>query len=207
MRRFRFTLIAICAVLIYLGSSDLFLWFNNQAPRSISIQQLEQLGPPQEWLHVTGGFQDLDRAISTSGSVEMEALLVPLLSAPGQAQIRVLVETRSPYLLQLFQEYHFLTDTVPEKRAFREEYAEVFTGQREVTGMLVSGLIASGNQQKLMKLATQTGLEIADDVVLLSEGKQPGKWRGVFFTVVGILGLIKVLMRKKEISPVPEDPT
>ena len=207
MRRFRFTLIAVCAVLIYLGSSDLLLWFNNQTPRSISIQQLEQLGPPQEWLHVTGGFQDLDRAISTSGTVEMEALLVPLLSAPGQARIRVLVETRAPYLLQLFQEFHFLTDTVPEKRAFREEHAEVFTGQRDITGMLVSGLIASGNQQKLMKLSTQTGLDIADDVVFLSEGKQPGKWRGIFFTVVGVLGLIKVLTRKKEIAPVPGDPT
>ena len=203
MRRFRFTLIAVCAVLIYLGYSDLLLWFNNQAPRSISIHQLEQLGPPQEWLNVTGGFQDLDRAISTSGSVEMEALLVPLLSAPGQDRIHVLVETRSPYLLQLFQEYHFLTDTVPEKRAYREEHAEVFTGQRDITGMLVSGLIASGNQQKLMKLATQTGLDIAENVVFLSEGKQPGKWRGVFFAVVGVLGLFKVLMRKKEIVPVP----
>jgi hypothetical protein len=35
-------------------------------------------------------------------------------------------------------------------------------------------------------------------VIFLSEDKVPGKWRGVFFTVVGLLGLFKVLIRKDE---------
>ena len=62
--------------------------------------------------------------------------------------------------------------------------------------MLVAGLIVRGNQQKLIKLAKETNLNIADDVIFLSEGKEPGKWRGVFFTVMGILGFIKVLLSK-----------
>jgi hypothetical protein len=33
MRRFRYTLIAVCLVLLFLGSNDLLLWFNNQVPR------------------------------------------------------------------------------------------------------------------------------------------------------------------------------
>ena len=37
MKRFRFTLIAVCLVLLYLGVNDLLLWFNNQSPRSINI--------------------------------------------------------------------------------------------------------------------------------------------------------------------------
>lgn len=205
MNRFRFTLIAVCLVLLYLGISDLVLWFNNQSPQPVAIRQLESGHVPQEWLSVSGGYQDLDRGISTSGSLELEALLIPLMAHPDQERIHVMVETRDPELLQLFKDYHFFTDTVPEKKAFRETHATAFTGQREVTGMLVAGLIASGNQQKLLKLAQQTGLDIADDVIFLSEGKTPGRWRGVFFTVVGLLGFIRVVTRKK--SVVQQDQT
>lgn len=198
MRRFRYTLIAVCLVLLFLGVTDLILWFNNQTPQAVTVETLEQTGAPREWLSVKGGYQDLDRGVSTSGSLEMEALLVPLLAHPDQEQIRIMVETRNPHLLKLFQDYHFLTDTIPDKQRFRREHSDEFKGQREVTGMLVSGVIARGNQQKLLKLAKQTGLNIADDVIFLSEGKEPEKWRGVFFTVVGLLGLFRVLTRKKQ---------
>ena len=201
MRRFRYTLIAVCLVLLFLGVSDLILWFGNQTPQPVSIDELEQTGAPREWLQVTAGYQDLDRAISTSGSLELEALLVPLVTHPDQEQIRVMVETRDPHQLKLFQDYHFFSDTIPEKQEFRRKHGAEFKGQREITGMLVAGLIARGNQQKLLDLAKQTGLDIADEVIFLSEGKEPGKWRGVFFTVVGLLGLFKVLSRKKEVSP------
>lgn len=62
--------------------------------------------------------------------------------------------------------------------------------------MLIAGLIIRGNQQKLMTLAKQTVLDVADDVIFLSEGKEPGKWRGVIFSLVGLIGLFKVLSRK-----------
>jgi hypothetical protein len=205
MKRFRFTLIAICLVLLYLGGNDLLLWFGNRSPRPVSISQLEISGAPQEWLTVEAGYLDLDRAISTSGSVELEALLVPLVVQPGQERIRVLVETRDPELLQLFAQYHFFMDTLPQKRAFRLEHAATFEGQRNITGMLVAGLIVRGNQQKLMKLAHQTDLDIADNVIFLSEGKEPGKWRGVFFAAVGLLGLFKVLTRRGERHPLAPD--
>ena len=200
MRRFRYTLIAVCLVLLILGVSDLVLWFNNQAPQAVTINELIQNGAPGEWMRVTDGYQDLDRAISTSGSVEMEALLIPLVNHPDQEQISIMVETRNPHLLQLFHDYHFFTDTIPEKRAFRSEHDDEFKGKRDITGMLVAGLIARGNQQKLLKLAKETDLNIADDVILLSDGKEPGKWRGVFFTVVGLLGLFKAFTRKKEVA-------
>ncbi|MDH3453749.1 MAG: hypothetical protein OEL80_01285 [Desulfuromonadales bacterium] len=198
MRRFRFTLIAVCLMLLFLGVSDLNLWFNNQTPQTVTVETLAQTGAPQEWLQVTAGYQDLDRAISTSGSLEMEALLVPLVTHPDQQQIRIMVETRNPHLLELFRDYHFLTDTIPDKQSFRREHGDEFKGQRDITGMLVAGLIARGNQHKLLKLAQETGLDIAGDVIFLSEGKEPERWRGVFFTVVGLLGLFKVLTHKQQ---------
>jgi hypothetical protein len=204
MRRFRYTLIAVCLVLLFLGVSDLILWFNNQAPQPVTIETLEQTGAPGEWLEVTAGYQDLDRAISTSGSLEMEALLVPLVLHPDQEQIHVMVETRDPHQLKLFQDYHFFTDTLPEKKEFRRKHGADFKGQRDITGMLVAGLIARGNRQKLIDLAKETDLNIADDVIFLSEGKEPGQLRGVFFTLIGLLGLFKVFTHKKAVTPTPE---
>lgn len=198
MRRFRYTLIAVCLLLLFLGGSDLLLWYDNRAPEPISIEVLEQTGAPREWLRVTSGYQDLDRAISTSGSVDMEALLVPLIASPDQKQIKILVETRNPHLLQIFQDYHFFTDSLPQKQEFHRQHDTEFKGQREVTGMLVAGLIARGNQQNLLKLAKQTDLDVADDVIFLSEGKEPDQWRGIFFTVIGLLGLIKVITHKQK---------
>ncbi len=192
MRRFRFTLIAICLVLLLLGGRDLYLWIKNPTPQPVDIKLIETAGAPKEWLSVTGGYQDLDRAISTSGTIEMEALLVPLLGEPDQEEIKLLIETRDPQLLALFHEYYFFTDTVPEKKAFREKHANAFSSQRAVTGMLVSGLIAKGNRQKLLKLAKETGLKVTDDVIFLSEGKEPARWRGVFFVAVAISGLARV---------------
>lgn len=198
MRRFRYTLIAICLLLLFLGGGDLVLWFNNRTPQAVAIADLEQSGAPREWLHVTGGFQDLDRAISTSGSVEVEALLIPLVATPDQGPIRVLVETRNPQLLRIFQDYHFLTDTLPQKQEFRRRYGTEFKGRRDVTGMLVGGLIAHGNRQKLLELARQTNLDVTEDVIFLSEGKEPEKWRGIFFCLVGLLGVLKVVLHKRQ---------
>ena len=78
MKRFRFTLTAICLVLLWLGWTDVSLFLRNRAPLTITEAELVKNGPPREWLHITGGYQDLLMGISTSGSVELDAFLVPL---------------------------------------------------------------------------------------------------------------------------------
>ena len=78
MKRFRFTLLAICLLLLWLGWNDLSLLLRNPKPQTIGLEELVRTGPPRDWLHVTGGYQDLTEAISTSGSVDLDAFLVPL---------------------------------------------------------------------------------------------------------------------------------
>jgi len=204
MNRFRFTLLAVSAVLMLLGGNDLYVWVNNLEPQRVSIEQLEKQGPPRSWLHVTGGYQDLHSAISTSGTIELEALLVPLKHSSQQKTITVLIETRAPHLLDLFKQYHFFTDTLPEKKAFMVKHGAEFSSQRDITGMLVSGLISRGNQQKLLQLAKETNLQLADNVIFLSEGKEPARWRGVFFALVGLFGIVRFVFIKRskpEVAP------
>jgi hypothetical protein len=170
----------------------------NPTPAAASIGELEKGNVPREWLHVSGGHQNLLEAISTSGSVELDAFLIPLKSSPQEESFHVLVETRNPRILELLSTYHFQLESAEAKENYLKEHAAEFQGQREVTGMVVSGLIASGNRDKLMKLAREVGMQVPPDVLFLSEGKEPGRWRGFFFLGVGLLGLIKVLMLWKK---------
>jgi len=192
MKRFRFTLTAICLVLIWLGWTDVSLFLRNRTPHSLSAAELIQNGPPREWLHVTGGYMDLPEGISTSGTLELEAFLIPLRLSPGVQPIDILVETRDPQIIQLLQDYYFKFDSMVEQQAYLEAHADEFLGRRDITGMLVGGLVASGNKDKLLKLAREEGLDINENIIFLSEGKEPARIRGFFFLGLGLLGLLKV---------------
>lgn len=199
MIKFRVTFLAISGILLFLGVSDLNLWWHNRAPTPASTATLINQGPPAEWLKVSDGYFDIDRAISTTGTIELEALLVPLLATPNQDEIRILVETRHPRTLELVSGYHFLPETEEEQIAFRKANEAEFMTQRAFDGMLVSGLIAKGNRTKLLDLARETGLTIDDNVIFISEGKIPQLWRGLFFTIIALLTILKVFWPKKNI--------
>ncbi len=191
MKRFRFTLLAVCLLLLWLGGTDLLTLFRNSEPLTISLAELEGSEPPRDWLHLTGGYQDLEEAISTSGSVELEAFLVPLKSAPDRADFRVLVETRNPRVMELLRTYYFQLDSEAAQRQFQDQHRDEFFGPRDVTGMVVTGLVASGNRDKLMKLAQDTGLQVPENVIFLSEGKEPARWRGFIFVALALAGLVR----------------
>jgi hypothetical protein len=194
MNRFRFTLLALCLVLLFLGFTDLQLFFNNPEPAVVSISELEREGAPREWLSIEGGYWNLEQAISTTGSIELEAFLIPLRSSQdADAEIRVIVESRDPQILQLLKTDAFSFDTLEERDAFRKENRDLFFGQHDVTGMLIGGLIESGNRDKLLELARELQMPINDDVILLSQGTQPEKFRGFFFVVIAILGTLKFI--------------
>jgi len=104
----------------------------------------------------------------------------------------VWIETRHPDDLQLFTTYHFKMDSALEKERFLAENAAAFTPQRPVTGMLITGLIASGNLEKLRTLIPDKG-----EILFLSEGQTPSPLRGGFYLLTGLAGLIMTIRRWK----------
>jgi len=192
LRRFRFTLLAVCLFLVFLGVVDLRLRLANPAPAPVTIVDLETAGLPREWLQIQGGILNLEDAISTSGTVELDALLVPLTADSAQTRYHVLVETRDPGLIKLFLTYNFQLDTLPEKERYLAEHKAEFHPHRTIEGMLITGWIASGNRDKLFKLAGSVGMDIAPEVIFVSEGKVPGKWRGIFYLAAGLFGLGRI---------------
>jgi len=197
MKRYRFTLLAVCLVLLYLGWTDVTVFFRNPAPLTTTAQELVKAGNSREWLHVTDGYLNLEEAISMSGTIELDALLVPLTASPDETTYSVLVETRDPKLLEHFKTYNFMTESVVERERYLKEHYGEFHAQRSVTGMKVGGLIASGNRDKLLELAKETGMNVSNNVLFLSEGKEPASIRGFLFLGLAVLGLFKIVTRWK----------
>jgi len=197
MQRFRFTILALCLLLLFLGVSDLKTLLQNPEPHRVGIADLDQGEPPGEWLTIEGGLLDVSEAINMSGSIEIDAFLIPLKKNRDDQQPRVIVETRDPNIVATLTNYWFKLDSESAQQEYLAQHPERFYLQKPVTGMLAGGLVASGNRDNLMSLAKELGMSVPDDVIFISEGKTPVRWRGYFFTAIGLFGSIQVLRRKK----------
>jgi hypothetical protein len=198
MNRFRFTLLAVCLVLLYLGQADLRVFFANTEPFETPITELDPSQPPQEWMKITGGVLDLAEAISTSGTLEVDALLVPLVADPQQDGFHVLVETHDQDMVDTFTTYYFNLDTYKEQQEFLEQNQDKFFIERPVVGMLQGSLVASSNQDRLRELAEAGGLHLEGEVLFLSEGKEPPRIRGFLFIALALLGFWKFATMTKK---------
>ncbi len=193
MNRFRVTLIAICLVLVWLAYNDISLLLRNPEPLVISINELETLDrPPREWLTVTGGYPDYLQGINMTGSTDIEAFLVPLTSSAVSTSYKVWFETRDPEILAALSTYYFLLDTETQRQEFLEKNTRIFSSEKTLTGMTAAELVANSNQKKLVSLLMQMGIEPAATPIFISEAKEPVIWRGLFFALIAVAGLIKL---------------
>jgi len=204
MKRFRVTLLAVCLLLAWLGYNDLSLLIRNREPQQLSITALETQGPAQEWLQISGGYQDLMQAINMSGTMEIDSFLVPLKRSADTPDISAWFETRDPQIVELLKTYYFKLDTDLAREKFLQENQEFIHGQRDVQGMTADNLVADSNREKLKELLQGMNLEVSDNVVFISEGKEPTALRGFFFAAVAIIGLIKLGMGFRSSNNVPK---
>lgn len=194
MKRFRITLLAICLILAWLGYSDISLMLRNRQPLEITLEQLEKTGAPREWLTVTGGTQDLLQAINMSGSMEIDAFLVPLKSAPDSPEAKVWFETRDPKTIEVLKTYYFILDSDAGRARFVADNQELFRGRRPLTGMTADSLVADSNRHKLSKLLQEMNIPVSDQTLFISEGKEPVRWRGLFFAAIAAIGIAKIFI-------------
>lgn len=194
MKRFRATIIAICLVLSWLGYADLNILLRNPEPLDISITELETTGTSREWLRVNQGYQDLQQAINMSGTMEIDSFLVPLKHSKDTSDIIVWFETRDPEIIMALKTYYFMLETDEEQQLFLQENQQLFFAERQLTGMKVGDLVADSNKQKLAKLLQEMNIPVAENTIFISEGTQPVVWRGIFFSGIALIGLIKVLL-------------
>ncbi len=198
--KFRYTLVVVCLMLVWLGAADLLFYLRNPAPVTIDVGQLHQGPLPADWLRIEGGVLDLREAISTSGGLEVEALLVPVLSEPPAqgartvGALRLLLETRDPELIHHFKVYHFVLEDDAARAAYLEEHRNIFHSRTPRTGLVSSGARAQSNRRNLMKLAQEVGVRVDEDVIFFSEGGTPKFWGGALLLALGVAGLVRLLL-------------
>ncbi|MBI5549469.1 MAG: hypothetical protein HY901_36750 [Deltaproteobacteria bacterium] len=197
----RWTLAAVCLVLLVLGGSDVAVWARNQQPHRVALAELERGSAPAAWLHIEGGRFDLAEAISTSGTVELEALLVPLTANRAGGPVRVLVETRDPKALELFGRLHLGLDTPAEREEFLRAKEGELRAVRDVTGMVLTGLTARANRDALLGLAREAGFQVSPQALFIIEGKEPQPVRGFAFLLLGALGVAKLVADRFRKAP------
>lgn len=205
MKRFRITLLVVCLTLGWLGFTDLSLYLRNPEPQAINIEELARQGAPREWLKIEGGYRDLLQGINMSGTVEITSFLVPLKPSETSEDLQIWFETRDPQILNALKTYYFELDTEIARAEFLKENQSLFSGQYDLQGMTVSSLIADSNASKLRELLTTMNIPISEQVIFISEGKKPSSGRGIFFAVMALLGLGKLLFDlckkpKKEVA-------
>jgi hypothetical protein len=197
MKRFRVTLLVFCLLLGWLGYTDLSLLLRNRTPQQLSFSELESRGATQEWISVSGGYQDLNQAINMSGTMEIDSFLIPLKRSASSPDNSIWFETRDPQIVELLKTYYFNLDTDEQRQHFLAENSEFFTAQRNVSGMTADNLIADSNSSKLRDLLQEMQLPVAENVIFISEGKQPAALRGFFFAAMAGIGLLKLLFDLK----------
>jgi len=203
MKRFRFTFLAICLLLTWLGSNDLILQLRNSEPLSINLAQLPAGELPQEWLTLTGGNLDLLQGINMSGTIEIDSFLIPLTLEEGDKNPRVWVETRDPALIDRLTTYYFKLDSDKDRETYLAQNRPAFFPAKDVTGMTADNLIADANRSKLIELLGTMGVEATPDVIFLSEGKEPNRYRGPLFIVLSLIGLLKFVFWQRKPADQP----
>lgn len=194
MKRFRVTLLAVCLLLGWLGFNDLSLLVRNSEPQQLSVIDLETRGPDREWLKISGGYQDLLQAINMSGTMEIDSFLVPLKRSADSSEIGVWFETREPQIVELLKTYYFKLNTDAERQKFVQENHDFIYARRDVQGMTADNLIAESNRDKLKELLQGMNMSVPENVIFISEGKEPVALRGIFFAVVALIGAIKLIL-------------
>ena len=201
MKRFRITILAVCLILAWLGFKDVSLMLRNQEPLSITIAELEANGAPQEWLSISGGVQDLLQGINMTGTMDIDSFLVPLKQDAGSPTMKIWFETRDPEIIAALKTYYFTLNEEKERATFVAKHGHLFMAPKNLTGMTADNLVANSNRNKLTKLLEEMNIPVSDDTIFISEGKEPARWRGIFFSVVAVIGLIKIFSsfaRQKE---------
>ncbi len=204
MNRYRVTVLVICAILLVLAVGDFYTLKRNSEPQVIAWDmKTGGLDPDREWVTITGGTLMLEEAVSNSGELEIDALVVPLVRDIDEKKFHVLVETRDPKLVEAFTKYHLGLDSDAEKAEFLEQNIDTFRMQKTIKGMVVvgafGGLMPNRDQETMREVAKATNMDLAEDVVFIHEGNEPASpFRAIFFLVMAIAGVIKVIIISRQ---------
>ncbi|QJE97801.1 hypothetical protein [Luteolibacter luteus] len=202
----------ISVVLVVGGAQGFYTVFSNRKPVEVSIQDFLKQVPDAKWIKVTGGQLDTIHAVYNAGITqksEAREIYVPVV-APGSDSssepIKLLLLTKDPQLVKFINDGNKLDESLSEEQAleFMLKNVDKLRPARDVQGLVQFGI--DSNDKRRRKIA-DLYKNLADDAVILEDGKKPDIAQASFFLFGGLaLGGVLALRSFKKSSPPPLPP-
>jgi hypothetical protein len=197
----------VSIALIIGGGQSVYTGLKNRKATAIGIDALIASKPAAEWLRVQGGVLDTMNSAypSAFGVGEATSMYLPLVP-PGtdssEATIHVLVLTKDPQLLEFTNQARKFDEPTSPKGAAKEfllKNLDKLHVARTVEGLVQFGIDANDKQtRKIRKLYSN----LADDAIILEEGKTPSTGTGFGMLAAGlVLGGVLVASGRRKQSP------
>ncbi len=174
MLRLKLLIAGVTLALIGYGAVEILECLRFSHVQTLTYEQFVQKRPQEGCYNITGGRIDAADTLQSQGSTSHEQrYYVPLLSAKQQeSSCYVMVETTDETLL------------ASQPKANADGITSVANVvKHDVEGMLITGVHADS---ELRRKIAQTGL-VANDYVILEEGRHPSLLKGLGILALGIL--------------------
>lgn len=197
----------IAIALIIGGGQSAYTGLKNRKVTEIAIDKLISSKPKEDWLNISGGVLDTLNSVYPTGrfgAKKATSLYVPLVP-PGtdssKSQIHVLVLTKDPGLLDFTNQMQQMENSnvnETDATAFLIRNADRLHIKRPVMGLAQFGIEA--NDKKTRKVR-ELYSNLADDVIILEEGKKPDTFLGLGMLIGGLI--MAGLLVKSWLRPAP----
>mgnify|MGYP000480610768 CR=1 FL=1 len=175
--------------LLAIGGQKLFTGISNRKQVELTIEELIKEKPEGKWLKVTGGHLEIfNSAYTESFGGSSRELYVPLVTGESDdGPIHLLFRTTDPEIMALGGELEQL-ESLDESEALLKlsELAASLRPQRDVEGLVQFGLESGKDEDKVKDLFRG---ELADDCLILEDGKKPSVGLGAMMSLGGVVVL------------------
>jgi hypothetical protein len=174
--------------LLWSGGQGLYTALKNREPFQVACQNYGDVKPSREWVALTGCSLSLMEASYIESGGTVEELFIP---ARGEGQeegapIHVLVATKDPDLLAAANQLIKIEDET-ELMKFAVEHHEQMFRTKDVTGLVRYGVDLDDSDRAKLKSLDAT---LAENFVILDDGRSPGYGRSLGFMTGGALLVI-----------------
>lgn len=163
-------------VCLWGGGQGLYTAFRNPKPVSITVAEYEKQKPKAEWVEFKNAYLVVSEAAFSKSRItkELREVYMPLRSTPsGGGKISVLLETTNPDIVEFVSDLNQVSDSKQAAEFMTKNSAKVarFSQSRDVSGLIQFGIELDDSKRRKL-LALSNGM-LANDFVLLSDGKKP----------------------------------
>jgi hypothetical protein len=195
----------IVIALLWGGGQGLYEGLRYREPRSIACEEALQAPPLSGWVHLTGCRVDGFHVVrKTHLGIPSDDLYVPVTSRdPAVKAVRIVLATKDPDLVAVVNEFSKEKDTKAQI-LFMVKNDKRLRRDKDITGMVQSGI---DREDKLFRRLRELDRNIADDFVVIDEGRTPNLLRSgiLFLAGVGLL-VLGFVLGKKGPTPPPRGP-